>query len=139
MAAAHLYALTEPEFTHLLSTCPLVPAPVKVAALAAFRAGPGVISRRNPGLAGRSSRTSVFHMSKAEIVAELPQLSPAEREEIRLKLAELDGHEWMDEADPLTDGEKALIQARLAAYEQDPQAGSSWAEVEARIRARLKA
>lgn len=78
-------------------------------------------------------------MSKAEIVAELPQLSPAEREEIRLKLAELDGHEWMDEADPLTDGEKALIQARLAAYEQDPQAGSSWAEVEARIRAQLKA
>ena len=78
-------------------------------------------------------------MSKAEIVAELPQLSPAEREEIRLKLAELDGHEWMDEADPLTDGEKALIQARLAAYEKDPQAGSLWAEVEARIRARLKA
>ena len=78
-------------------------------------------------------------MSKAEIVAELPQLSPAEREEIRLKLAELDGHEWMDEADPLTDGEKALIEARLAAYEKDPQAGSSWAEVEARIRTRLKA
>lgn len=78
-------------------------------------------------------------MSKAEIVAELPQLSPAEHEEIRLKLAELGGHEWMDEADPLTDGEKALIEARLAAYEKDPQAGSSWAEVEARIRTRLKA
>jgi hypothetical protein len=33
----HLYALTAPEFTHLLSTFPLVPAPVKSAALAAFR------------------------------------------------------------------------------------------------------
>jgi hypothetical protein len=27
---------------------------------------------------------------------------------------------------------------RLAAYEKDPDAGSSWEEVEARIRARLK-
>jgi hypothetical protein len=37
----HLYALTAPEFTHILSTVPLVPAPVKAAALAAFRAAPG--------------------------------------------------------------------------------------------------
>ena len=34
---AHLYALTEPEFTHILSTFPLVPAPVKAAALAEYR------------------------------------------------------------------------------------------------------
>ena len=78
-------------------------------------------------------------MSKAEIVAELPKLSPADREEIRLRLAELDGNAWMDEADPLTDAEKALIEARLAAYGKDPESGSSWADVEARIRARLKA
>jgi putative addiction module component (TIGR02574 family) len=78
-------------------------------------------------------------MSKAEIVEELPKLTPAEREEIRLKLAELDGNDWLDEDDPLTAGEKALLNARLAAYEKDPDAGSSWEEVEARIRARLKA
>ena len=36
--AAHLSALTEPEFGHILSTFPLVSAPVKTAALAAFRA-----------------------------------------------------------------------------------------------------
>ena len=30
-------ALPEPEFTHILSTFPLVPAPVKAAALTAFR------------------------------------------------------------------------------------------------------
>lgn len=35
---AHLYALTEPEFTHILSTFPLVPEPVKSAALEVFRA-----------------------------------------------------------------------------------------------------
>jgi putative addiction module component (TIGR02574 family) len=78
-------------------------------------------------------------MSKAEILAELPRLTPAERQEIRLKLAHLDGEEWLDAADPLTDVEKALLDARLAAYEKDPDAGSSWEEVEERIHARLKA
>ena len=78
-------------------------------------------------------------MSKADILAELPKLTPAERQEVRLKLARLDGDEWLDAEDPLTDAEKALLDARLAAYEKDPDAGSSWEEVEARIRARLKA
>lgn len=78
-------------------------------------------------------------MSKADILAELPKLTPAERQEVRLKLARLDGEEWLDADDPLTDAEKALLDARLAAYEKDPDVGSSWEEVEARIRARLKA
>jgi len=78
-------------------------------------------------------------MSKADILAALPQLTPAERQEVRLKLARLDGEAWLDSGDPLTDAEKALLDARLAAYEQDPHAGSSWEEVESRIRARLKA
>jgi putative addiction module component (TIGR02574 family) len=78
-------------------------------------------------------------VSKADILAELPKLTPAERQEVRLKLARLDGGEWLDADDPLTDAEKALLDARLAAYEKDPDAGSSWEEVEARIRARLNA
>ena len=78
-------------------------------------------------------------MSKAEILAELPKLTPAERQEVRLKLTQIDGEEWLDTKEPLTDTEKALLDARLAAYEKDPDAGSSWEEVEARIRARLKA
>jgi putative addiction module component (TIGR02574 family) len=78
-------------------------------------------------------------MSKAEIMAELTRLTPAERQEIRLQLARLDGEQWLDNDDPLTDAEKALLDARLAAYEKDPDAGSSWQEVEARLRARLKA
>ena len=49
-----------------------------------------------------------------------------------------DDDQWLDHDDPLTDSEKALLEARLATYEKDPDAGSSWAEVEARIRARLK-
>jgi putative addiction module component (TIGR02574 family) len=77
-------------------------------------------------------------MSKTEILEELPKLTSEERHEIRLKLAELDGDGWLDDDDPLTDEEKALLEARLAAYEKDPDAGSSWEEVESRVRARLK-
>ncbi len=76
-------------------------------------------------------------MSKVEILEELPKLTSEERNEIRLKLTELDGNSWLDDEEPLTDAEKALLDARLAAYEKDPDIGSSWAEVEARLRARL--
>ena len=76
-------------------------------------------------------------MSKTEILEELPKLTSEERREIRLKLAELDGDGWLDADDPLTDAEKALLEARLAAYERDPDAGSSWEEVESRLRSRL--
>jgi putative addiction module component (TIGR02574 family) len=76
-------------------------------------------------------------MSKVEILEALPRLTTEERKEILLKLAELDGDAWLDAADPLTEADKALLDARLASYEKDPDTGSSWAEVEARIRSRL--
>lgn len=76
-------------------------------------------------------------MSKAEILEELPKLTKTERDEIRLKLAEIDGEGWFDTDEPLTAEEKALLDSRIAAYLKDPEAGSSWEEVEGRIRARL--
>jgi putative addiction module component len=76
-------------------------------------------------------------MSKTEILEELPKLTKTERHEIRLRLAELDSDDWLDDEDPLTVQEKALLDARLAAYAKDPDAGSTWEEVEGRIRARL--
>jgi putative addiction module component (TIGR02574 family) len=76
-------------------------------------------------------------MSKLEILEELPRLSAEDRLEIRQKLNEIDGGEWLDGDDPLTDAEKSLLESRLAAYRQEPNAGSSWEEVEARLRARL--
>ena len=76
-------------------------------------------------------------MSKVEILEELPKLTTEEQKEILLKLAELNGDLWLDAEEPLTDAEKAILEARLAAYEKDPDAGSSWTEVEARIRSRL--
>ena len=74
-------------------------------------------------------------MSKAEILEELPKLTKTERQEIRLRLAELDSEDWLDDEEPLTVEEKALLDARLAAYAKDPDAGSTWEEVEGRIRA----
>ena len=77
-------------------------------------------------------------MSKVEILEELPRLTAEDRLEIRQKLNEIDGDEWLDGDDPLTDDEKALLEVRLAAYELEPDSGSSWEEVEARIQSRIK-
>ena len=76
-------------------------------------------------------------MSKTEILEELPKLTKLERQEIQLRSAELDSEDWLDDEDPLTAHEKALLDARLAAYAKDPDAGRAWEEVEGRIRARL--
>lgn len=76
-------------------------------------------------------------MSKAEILEDLPKLTKTERQEIRLRLAELNGDDCLDDEEPLTLHEKALLEARLAAYAKDPDAGGTWEEVEGRIRARL--
>ena len=76
-------------------------------------------------------------MSKTKILQELPKLTKTERQEIRLRLAELDSDDWLDDEDPLTVHEKAVLEARLAAYARDPDAGSTWEEVEGRIRVHL--
>ena len=76
-------------------------------------------------------------MCKTEILEELPKLTKTERQEIRLRLAELDSDDWLDAEEPLTLHEKALLEARLASYTKDPDVGSTWEEVDARIKARL--
>jgi putative addiction module component (TIGR02574 family) len=76
-------------------------------------------------------------MSKAEILEELPKLTHEERLEIRQKLAEMDNDGGLDDDDPLTDAEKALIDSRLAAHEADPGSALPWEEFEARLRRRL--
>lgn len=57
----------------------------------------------------------------------------------KLSLAELDNDDWLDDEDALTVHEKALLEARLAAYAKNLDAGSTWEEVEGRIRGRLVA
>jgi putative addiction module component (TIGR02574 family) len=72
-------------------------------------------------------------MSKTEILEELPNLTKQERDEIRRKLTEIDGESWFADNEVLTCEEKAPLDARLAAYLEDPDVGSSWEEVESRI------
>ena len=79
-------------------------------------------------------------MSKAEILAELPRLKTEELAEIQARIEELaaygpDG--WLVD-DELTDADRTALDTALAEYEKNPDAGSSWQEVEARIRAKLR-
>jgi putative addiction module component (TIGR02574 family) len=76
-------------------------------------------------------------MSKAEILTELPKLTLAERDEIRLKLAEIDGQEWLDSDDPLTDSEKVLIESRIEAHDRNPETAIPWQEFDAQLKRRL--
>lgn len=79
-------------------------------------------------------------MSKTEILDELIKLKPEERQEIRAKLNELDGiaeEDWIDDGE-LTVEQKRMLDERLAQFEADPHSGSSWQEVEARLREKLK-
>jgi hypothetical protein len=76
-------------------------------------------------------------MRKTKILEELPKLTKTERQEIRLRLTELDSEDWLSDEEPLTVQERALLDARLAAYAKEPDRGSSWKKLESRIRARV--
>ena len=70
-------------------------------------------------------------MSKAEILAELPKLSAEDRSEILSRL-----WQWEENSIP-SPQEQTLLREEQAAYEKDPDAGSPWSEVQARLRRRL--
>jgi putative addiction module component len=76
-------------------------------------------------------------MSKTEILEELPKLTPDERFEIRVKLAELGGDHWLDDDDPLTDEQKAVLESRLADMEAHPEKSIPWEEVRRGLEAKL--
>jgi hypothetical protein len=76
-------------------------------------------------------------MSKTEIIDELPKLTKEERFEIRLKLAELDGDNWLDVDDPLTDEQKALLEVRLRDMELNPERSIPWTEAKRRLQERF--
>lgn len=74
-------------------------------------------------------------MSFNEVMAELPKLSPEQRDLLRVRLAELEGKDWMDDGE-LTLEQKALIEARIAEHERNPIAVIPWEVAEARLKAR---
>jgi putative addiction module component (TIGR02574 family) len=76
-------------------------------------------------------------MSKAEIIAQLPQLSPEDLAEVQAKLDELAGDAWQARGE-LSEADKQSLDTALKAYEASPDAGSSWDEVKSRIQAKLR-
>lgn len=76
-------------------------------------------------------------MSKTEIIAELPRLTASELAEVQAKLDELTGETWHDHAD-LTDADKSALNSALADYQKNPDAGSSWDQVKARVQSKLQ-
>ena len=75
-------------------------------------------------------------MSKDEILAGLSKLTAEERQEVRLRLAELDQDDWLDDG-MLTDSEKALIEQRFRDMEVNPHLSIPWEEAKARLAARF--
>ena len=76
-------------------------------------------------------------MSKAEILAELARLTPADLADVQAKLDELIGDAWQDRGE-LSDADRQALDAALADYENSPDAGSTWDEAKARIQAKLR-
>jgi len=76
---------------------------------------------------------NVFTMSKADILKELPALQPEDRREIFDRLCDLEERDLLAGHVP-TAAEKALLDAEMEDYRKNPDNGSSWAEVEARLR-----
>ena len=71
-------------------------------------------------------------MSKIEILRELSKLTPEERQEVRIRLTELDQDDWLDEG-LLTESEQAIIEARFRDLEAHPRASLPWEEVKAHL------
>jgi hypothetical protein len=67
-------------------------------------------------------------MSTQEILAQLPALTPEDRDKVRSQL------DAIDSAAPVSPEEKRLIDQRVAAYRQNSGAALSWAVAEEEIR-----
>jgi putative addiction module component (TIGR02574 family) len=70
-------------------------------------------------------------MSKLEILEELPKLQARDRREIFERICEIEENDLL--AEPSAE-EKALLDRELEDYQKNYEAGSSWNEVEARLR-----
>jgi putative addiction module component (TIGR02574 family) len=75
-------------------------------------------------------------MSLAEILDEIPRLTPVERQRVAEKIFELEG-DWIDGDDELSPEEKHLLDSRLADHDRNPASAVPWEEVKARLQARF--
>ena len=71
-------------------------------------------------------------MSKAEILQELPNLKPEERQEVLERLWDLTEQDLLRGMSPTAE-EKVLLDRELEEYQRTPNAGSSWDQVKQRL------
>jgi putative addiction module component (TIGR02574 family) len=73
-------------------------------------------------------------MSKVEILQELQKLDAIELREIHDRILQLEEEELLSGRAKPSEEEKALLDRELEDYSRNPDAGSSWEEVESRFR-----
>ena len=73
-------------------------------------------------------------MSKTEILEQLPKLDSVELREIRDRIWQIEEEELLSGRAKPSEEEKELLDLELADYSRDPNAGSSWEEVESRLK-----
>jgi putative addiction module component (TIGR02574 family) len=73
-------------------------------------------------------------MSKVEILQELQKLDAIELREIHDRILQLEEEELLSGRAKPSEEEKALLDRELEDYSRNPDAGSSWEEVESRLR-----
>lgn len=59
-------------------------------------------------------------MSLAEILEELPRLTPEQRHQVVEKVLALEG-DWIEDDEALSPEERRLVESRLAAHDRDPR------------------
>jgi putative addiction module component (TIGR02574 family) len=75
-------------------------------------------------------------MSLAEILDELPRLTPEQRHQVAEKVLALEG-DWIEDDDALSPEERHLVESRLAAHDRDPASALPWEDVKARLLTRF--
>lgn len=76
-------------------------------------------------------------MTKAEIIAELPRLSPTDLAEVQAKVDDLLVENWSDNGE-LSNEDKAALRVAIREYRENPTAGESWESVKAEMEARFR-
>jgi hypothetical protein len=71
-------------------------------------------------------------MSHAEILAELPKLGYEERQELLMRLCELQDQDLIHGRGPI-ESDKKLLDAELEQFERDGDLGEPWEQVERRL------
>jgi putative addiction module component (TIGR02574 family) len=79
-------------------------------------------------------RNTVGSVSKAEILEQLPKLTPIELQEIRDRIWQLEEEEMLTGPAKPSEEEKALLDREFEDFQRDPTAGASWEEVKSRLK-----